>query len=211
MTKTEATNRLSNITNAILAKRGIDRMSAWEIALRKHPNLAAAAGRAADDDAEIVIDDDDNPDSDESRHSRKCSSCGRLVSSDASYCSSCGTKIDEGDEDEDNNEETGAEAMNSFAPTATVTMSALDKMELQAQRLALNSGGKLSKAEAYAQLLKANPGLYEAYLDERPEMMTSSKEKRAYLAALSQRMDSMGLGSESTAGYMRLQSLPGSS
>jgi signal peptide peptidase SppA len=84
-------------------------------------------------------------------------------------------------------------------------VSALDKMELQAQTLALNSGGRLSKAEAYAQLLKANPGLYEAYLDERPEMMSASKQKKAYLAALSQRMGSMGLGSELTTSYMKTQ------
>lgn len=78
----------------------------------------------------------------------------------------------------------------------TASTSALERMEREAITIARNSGGKLSKADAYAQLLSANPALYDQYLDERPDSMASAKVKRAYIQALSPRLSSMGLGSQ---------------
>lgn len=62
--------------------------------------------------------------------------------------------------------------------------SAIESLESQAQQLAASSGGKLTKAKAYARLLSANPQAYDQYLSERDASIVSKRFVPEYAAAL---------------------------
>jgi len=67
-----------------------------------------------------------------------------------------------------------------------VNTSALDKILSGAQSLAAN--GKMPSAEAYAQVLRAHPHLYEAYLEERDSAMLTQASRRMYVQHLQARL-----------------------
>jgi hypothetical protein len=107
--------------------------------------------------------------------------------------------VEPGDEDEDNEDQEDEEddeeaADRKKGARMSQKMAALDEMEKRATTLARNSGGRLTKSQAYAQVLSQNPNLYQEYEEERDEAMHSASTRRKYFAMLQSRMTGMGLG-----------------
>lgn len=71
-----------------------------------------------------------------------------------------------------------------IAPAGTTK---LDVLENQATSLAANSNGKLTRAQAYTQLLTRNPGAYAAYVRERNFGVRNEMAAEKYLSMLGQR------------------------
>jgi len=138
-----------------------------------------------DDPLEIVIGADIGKEFAEEIRKRKESKSGETEDEDDEDDEDEKDKDDEDEDDEDDDSD------GEDQPMAT---DALDAMEALATQMAAESRGQLTKAQAYARLLAEHPGLYTMYLDERPDMMSSTGDKRAYMKRLKKRFAQMGLG-----------------
>lgn len=152
--RTIATNRLSQITSTLMTRRGLDRMTAWRRAIKENPVLARRAGRAddeADDDEAVDIDPDDD-----TRHDRRCNSCGQFNSSEAKFCTDCGSELDDDEDDEKDDE------VNMNGPQSATH----DRISRLAQQRQAGTPG-MSFEQAYRAVLEERPQLYSDYLRER--------------------------------------------
>jgi signal peptide peptidase SppA len=84
---------------------------------------------------------------------------------------------------------------NGHPGSGTSAGSPLDRIDQMATTLAQNSGGKLSKVEAYERVLVTNPAIYEDYMEEQTRAATSGpRGKREYMHQMAPRFAAMGLG-----------------
>jgi hypothetical protein len=211
--RTDALNKLSRRAESIAKSDGLGRMAAWAEAIRRNPKLAAVAGRGSDTDPDFKykkprepkdgneMDDDklrdgndelrDEEDDDEQKN---CSNCGKFLGQGDSYCRSCGAEVpDDDDDDEQENPTRRNDGRRSSAPSG---VAALHSMEQKVQAIVAASGGRISKPQAYAQLLASPEGrqLYRRYEDEREEASLTRAGRAGYVRAMHSLMQSAGYG-----------------
>lgn len=79
-----------------------------------------------------------------------------------------------------------------FGVAQRAAASALEEISANAEKLSESRG--ISRAQATLEILKRNPHLYEAYVDERPGMMSSRSDRAGYLAKITPQVKRQGLG-----------------
>ena len=138
------------------------------------------------DDEEKINEDEEDEENDKPGARKACQSCGRFAGQGDGYCRNCGAKILDDDDDGSTNR----------SGSSGRAAQALYAMEQRVQQIVSASGGKLTKPQAYAQLLATPEGqqLYTRYDRERENASLTRDGREQYARSMHALMQGGGYG-----------------